>query len=281
MNKPPAFQFYAKSWLSATRVISVAARGAYMDLLAWSWDNGPIPKSDKAKAGIVGVSEAQFKRLWSEFSLKWQETAVGLVNVRLEQQRSELHAFRQGKVESGRRGAESRWQKDGSAIGSPSKKDGSTSSSTSSSTNQEEDTPTPGDLRELWNEETNGILPQCLKLTEVRRKKAAARLSELPFDQWSQVITKIKKSSFLCGENDRGWRADFDFLIKPDTATRVLEGKYDDRPGKTRLAPVVPGIFTPKRVDEPWERECAELHDSRCAGPNDHTAKMSSATVAS
>lgn len=279
MNKPPAFQFYAKSWLSATRVISVAARGAYMDLLAWSWDNGPIPKSDKAKAGIVGVSEAQFKRLWSEFSLKWQETAVGLVNLRLEQQRAQLHAFKQGKAESGRKGAESRWQPDGTAIDSPSKINGSTSSSTTTTRKQEEDITSVSDLRELWNEETDGLLPRCLKLTDTRKKKATARLSELPFDAWIEVITRIKKSSFLCGENDRGWRADFDFLIKPDTATRVLEGKYDDRPKAP--APQVARNLGPRRILEPWEHECAELHDSRCAGPTMHAEQLRSEKAAS
>jgi hypothetical protein len=36
-------------------------------------------------------------------------------------------------------------------------------------------------------------------------------------------------SPFCRGETgDRGWRASFDFLLKPDTATKVLEGKYDD-----------------------------------------------------
>jgi uncharacterized protein YdaU (DUF1376 family) len=278
MNKPPAFQFYAKSWLSATRVISVAARGAYMDLLAWSWDNGPIPKSDKAKAGIVGVTEAQFKRLWSEFSLKWQETAVGLVNLRLEQQRSELHAYRDGKSESGRKGAERRWQTDGTAIDSPSKKNGSTSTSTTTSTKeQREDALSVGDLRELWNEETNGLLPQCLKLTDQRRKHVAARLTETPFDQWVDIITRIKKSSFCCGENDRGWKATFDWLIRPETATRVLEGQYDDRQKAVRH---VPGIMGPRRMLDIWELECERLHDYQCAGPTMHAERMQAAKEA-
>lgn len=28
------------------------------------------------------------------------------------------------------------------------------------------------------------------------------------------------------GVNDRGWKADFDFLIKVNNAVKVLEGKY-------------------------------------------------------
>lgn len=28
------------------------------------------------------------------------------------------------------------------------------------------------------------------------------------------------------GKNDRGWKADFDFLMRVDKATSILEGKY-------------------------------------------------------
>ena len=32
---------------------------------------------------------------------------------------------------------------------------------------------------------------------------------------------------FWYGENDRGWKADFDFIIKTDKAIGILEGKYN------------------------------------------------------
>src|ERR1017187_9733668 len=43
-NKPPAFQFYAKDWTaSPTRqMMSLAAQGAYINLLAIAWDSDPI-----------------------------------------------------------------------------------------------------------------------------------------------------------------------------------------------------------------------------------------------
>lgn len=30
------------------------------------------------------------------------------------------------------------------------------------------------------------------------------------------------------GKNDRGWKADFDFLMRVDKATSILEGKYEN-----------------------------------------------------
>ena len=35
-------------------------------------------------------------------------------------------------------------------------------------------------------------------------------------------------ATFYYGVNDRGWKADFDFLIKVNNAVKVLEGKYSN-----------------------------------------------------
>jgi hypothetical protein len=43
-------------------------------------------------------------------------------------------------------------------------------------------------------------------------------------------VKRIASSAFCTGTNDRGWRATPDWLLRPDTAAKVLEGKYDDLP---------------------------------------------------
>lgn len=139
MTKPPAFQFYAKEWLSSTAEMSLAAQGAYMRLLAWSWDNGPLATDEARRARLVGLTVPKFKRLWSEFSLKWDHTPAGFTNKKLEAKRAELHAYRNRRREAGKAGADSRWQSHDSADGnridlpmpSPMRSDGSTSSSSS------------------------------------------------------------------------------------------------------------------------------------------------------
>jgi len=46
----------------------------------------------------------------------------------------------------------------------------------------------------------------------------------------------IPDSPFLLGENDRGWRADIDWFLRPDSVTRILEGKYrTDKPKKKNI----------------------------------------------
>lgn len=87
-------------------------------------------------------------------------------------------------------------------------------------------------LGEIWNEFC-GALPKVRRperLSAGRQKLAASRWRENPNrEYWIAVVQKIAASSFCRGVNDRGWKADFDFLLRPDTAEKTLEGKYDDR----------------------------------------------------
>jgi hypothetical protein len=87
----------------------------------------------------------------------------------------------------------------------------------------------PSELLRIWNENC-APLPQALKLTETRRKAARRRLNEVgDLAYWAEVVKRLAASRFCQG--DKGWRADFDFLIRPETHTKVMEGKYDNPGG--------------------------------------------------
>lgn len=84
------------------------------------------------------------------------------------------------------------------------------------------------DIVEAWNElaEAKG-LAKVVRVTDSRRKQIQARIKEYEPDDWSKALTAIYKSKFLCGENDRGWKADFDFLLQPKSFVKLVEGAYD------------------------------------------------------
>ena len=42
-------------------------------------------------------------------------------------------------------------------------------------------------------------------------------------------IENIRYSSFLKGQNNKNWTITFDWLIKPNNFTKVLEGNYRDK----------------------------------------------------
>jgi hypothetical protein len=86
------------------------------------------------------------------------------------------------------------------------------------------------ELMALWNAAAFHFgLHAARELTNERRRRCARLLKGKPSrSYWQDVIERITQSSFCKGANNRGWRADFDFLTRRDTHVKVLEGKYDD-----------------------------------------------------
>lgn len=81
----------------------------------------------------------------------------------------------------------------------------------------------------IYNEECTN-LPKCLKITE-KRKVAINKCLKEKIDEevFKQICIKANQSNFLIGENDRNWKADFDFVTRTDKAMQILEGKYENR----------------------------------------------------
>lgn len=69
-------------------------------------------------------------------------------------------------------------------------------------------------------------LPQVQKLTDKRKKTIKNFLKEFTIEQFKTICEIANESDFLAGKNDRKWKADFDFLMRVDKATSILEGKY-------------------------------------------------------
>ena len=70
-------------------------------------------------------------------------------------------------------------------------------------------------------------LPQVQKLTDKREKSIDKFLKEFSIEQFEEICKKANTSEFLTGKNDRKWKADFDFLMRTDKATNILENKYN------------------------------------------------------
>lgn len=89
-------------------------------------------------------------------------------------------------------------------------------------------------IKDIYN--TNCcFLPQIQKLTEKREKAIDKFMEEFTEEQFTQICLLANSSNFLIGKNDKGWKADFDFLLRIDKATNVLEGKYSNTNFKGKL----------------------------------------------
>lgn len=83
-------------------------------------------------------------------------------------------------------------------------------------------------LVDLWNEHGDG-LPKVKKVTEARRRSANKRFGDHTEGEWIEIIKACAQSKFLTGGGDRGWKATFDWLIKGNSAVRVLEGEFSQQ----------------------------------------------------
>lgn len=80
-------------------------------------------------------------------------------------------------------------------------------------------------IKEIYN--TNcPKLPQVQKITDKRRTAIDKFTEEFTEEQFEQICKIANSTDFLIGKNEKKWKADFDFLMRIDKATNVLEGKY-------------------------------------------------------
>jgi hypothetical protein len=79
----------------------------------------------------------------------------------------------------------------------------------------------------IWNANCGGLAK--VRSTNPNRDKKIHTIwpQQSPSD-WAETIKHIARTPFCIGTNDRGWKATFDFLLKPDTWLKVNEGVYDN-----------------------------------------------------
>ena len=77
----------------------------------------------------------------------------------------------------------------------------------------------------------------CIKEGTNRYKLLNARIKDYGMDSVLKAIDMVGKSSFLKGNNTKGWTITFDWLIKPNNFIKVLEGNYSDKQEKPFTEP--------------------------------------------
>lgn len=242
--------FFVGDYLSATGRLTTEQHGAYLLILLDYWKNGPPPNDDAVLAQIARLSLPAWKK--SKIAL------IGFFDVRdgvLIQKRVEIERGRAAEItkersEAGKAGAAKRWQKDkqkngkrianaidlplanGQQIDAPSPSHGSYEPIASSNEEVSADTDRPLTKREVIDAWKQRMVPQgfpdIAKITGQRDRLLSARLKDCTLDEWMRAFAALERSAFCRGENDRGWRADFDFLLQPKSFTKLLEGAYDN-----------------------------------------------------
>jgi len=115
MTEPPKkmamLAWWPSDYLAATRGFTLAERGAYTDLLWYSWEMGGLPAEVPRLARMLGIGEEEFKRVWPALQSKFIRNSQNLlVNPRLERERLNSQERRAKALEKATKAAIASWK---------------------------------------------------------------------------------------------------------------------------------------------------------------------------
>ena len=86
------------------------------------------------------------------------------------------------------------------------------------------------EFQEFWN--SHAGLPSIREMSATRISALKQRLQSPYWERdWKNAIARISRSHFCLGGNDRQWTANVDYFLRPDSLTKIMEGKFDDKNG--------------------------------------------------
>ena len=251
MSKSDAWMpFYVGDYLSATGRLTTEQHGAYLLILLDYWKNGPPPNDDGVLAALARLSPLAWKKAKPALLAFFEVKDGLLIQKRVEKERGKAAEISAERSEAGKAGAAKRWrngkQKDGKVIAnaidlplangqqndapSPSQGSNEPIASTNVDVSVGTDPPplTKAEVLEAWQDRMVPLgFPRIAKMNPQRERHLRARLKDCTIEEWQRAMDALARSKFCQGENDRGWWADFDFLLDPKKFTKLLEGAYD------------------------------------------------------
>jgi uncharacterized protein YdaU (DUF1376 family) len=187
-EQSPAFSFYVRDWLADAKVRAMTndARGVYIDLLAYCWQEGALPTDLAAIARIARLTPGAFRRIWSQLEPCFRKTPDGFRQKRLDRERTIQQRRRDAAAENGRKGAEARWQGHTSANDEATADHGVASASASASAIEDQeqradardpDPPNPRVLARLAYDLPDSLADEADKADELKRLAVRYRLT--------------------------------------------------------------------------------------------------------
>lgn len=246
----PWFKFYPSDWRAepSLRAISMAARGLWIEMLCLMHEAEPRghlllngrPVTDTQLAALAGVPVNTAQELLGELETAgtFSRTRAGVIYSRRMRSDTATSAKQRANVEK-------RWAKDG-VSSRPQPIDNSNEIRVGITNGDTKSIPKKPEARidkdasasfvagsdveaafEAWNVVARRLGLRIAKdLTQERRRHIRARLAMSGLNGWREALVGVERSSHCRGENDRGWRADLDFVCQPKSFQRLREGFY-------------------------------------------------------
>lgn len=266
MGAIPYMPLYVADYMADAAHLSTLQHGAYLLLIMTYWQRGkPLPNDDEMLARICRLSKRDFARNRAVLLSYFQEMKNTLVHSRIEGELAKVRAkslkCKQARLTIVKRTPDDRSTdvqrtfnhtdtdtdiKKGSLMENPKKERFLGSDEPKPDQIEVEDIPEFLDRRpkpdkppdeileavEAWNAMAHDAgLAKVERVTPSRKASLRKRLDECGgMEGWRSALTRVRSSPFLLGDNAKGWRADFDFILQAKSFTKLMEGGYDARP---------------------------------------------------
>ncbi|HEX7720474.1 MAG TPA: DUF1376 domain-containing protein [Woeseiaceae bacterium] len=226
MTAIPFMPFYVADYLADTGHLTTAEHGAYMLLLCAYWQKGgPLPNDDKLLARYARMTAPAWKRAKPVVLDFFDVTTSEIIQSRVEHELEHVRDKSLKAKKAGQASAQRRFSKR------------ATDDQLSKMSDTDKEKPLPllkiEEVGKDWNEMAKRTgLPSVKAFPKSRRTAFRERLREFGPAAFTDAIQAVERSDFCRGKNDRGWRADFDFLLQPKSFVKLLEGAYGHDPPK-------------------------------------------------
>jgi hypothetical protein len=81
-------------------------------------------------------------------------------------------------------------------------------------------------ISDMWNAKNT---PKVERLTAKRKNAIKILLKEFTEEDCKLVFDKVPTIPYLIGQNEHGWIANFDYVIRPDKFVKILEGGWESK----------------------------------------------------
>lgn len=243
--------FYPSDWLGGTARLPRLHRSVFFDVCCFIWDTAkPVPSRElKLMIADLPEGEAIIEDLIAVGKLE-RRFDGSISNAKALHEAEKAYGAWQRMSEGGRQArskdddkgdekGHSKGDANGSASGMPENQNQNQNQSSPKGERDRktetaiEDANAIMSIFEAWNITADKAgLSQAVKLTDKRRAAIRARLKDFDARTICTAISRIPESDFLTGGGDRGWKADFDFVLQPSSLTKLIEGAYHGRTGK-------------------------------------------------
>ena len=254
MAELPFLPLATDAYLADTTHLTTEQHGAYLLLLMAAWRNPDcdLPDDEVQLAQICRMSlrswRAKNAPVLAFFSLK----SGRLKQKRLSETREKVKVKRKQRLDAldramkarkrkpdGQPGDEPDGRPSGQPDGAPNQNQNQKGTETRSGTTQANSggvtapAYTPSMAIADFNRAALELgLSQARNLSASRRTSITRRLSEIGGrDGWLSVLDHLRQAPFLIGENESGWKATLDWIVKPANLTKIVEGTYANRGG--------------------------------------------------